>query len=109
MGTLFYGAARFPIAFDERVLMHLQIVMNAKLRRGESFALSWANSPDVGSGRSIVWIAPSTDLHYKFDGSRPASINRKWLEELAVLANTPQGLHVTEEGSLTVLEVPPLN
>ena len=109
MGTLFYGAARFAIGFDERVLMHLQIVMNAKLRRGESFALSWANSPDAGSGRSIVWIAPSTDLHYKFDGSRPASINRKWLEELAVLANTPQGLHVTEEGSLTALEVPPLN
>ena len=108
MGTLFYGAARFPIAFDERVLMHLQIVMNAKLRRGESFALSWANSPDAGSGRSIVWIAPSTDLHYKFGGIRPAAINRKWLEELAVLANTPQGLHVTEEGSLTALEVPPL-
>ena len=105
MGTLFYGAARFAIAFDERVLTHLQIVMNAKLRRGESFALSWTNSPDAGSGRSIVWIAPGTDLHYKFDGARSATINRKWLEELALLANTPQGLHVTKEGSLTVLEV----
>ena len=106
MGTLFYGASRFAITFDERVLSHLQIVMNAKLRRGESFSLSWADAPKVGGGRSIVWISPSTDLHYKFNGSRLATINRKWLEELAILANTPQGLHVTEEGDLTTLEVP---
>ena len=106
MGTLFYGASRLAIPFDERVLTHLQIVMNAKLRRGESFALSWANTAEAGSGRSIVWISPSTDLHYKFSGSRPALVNRKWIEELAILANTPQGLHVTEEGDLTSLEVP---
>lgn len=106
MGTLFYGAARFAITFDERVLTHLQIVMNAKLRRGESFALSWADGVKIGGGRSIVWVSPGTDLHYKFSGSRLATINRQWLEELAVLANTPQGLHVTEEGNLTPLEVP---
>ncbi len=106
MGTLFYGASRFAIFFDERVLMHLQIVMNAKLRRGESFSLSWTDAPKLGGGRSIVWISPSTDLHYKFSGSRPALVNRKWIDELAILANTPQGLHVTEEGEVTPLPAP---
>lgn len=104
MGILFYGAARFAIHFDERVLTHLQLVMTSKLRRGESFTLSWADSPQAGSGRSIVWISPTTDLHYNFSGSRVATINRTWLLELAQLANSPQGLHVTEEGTLTAGE-----
>ena len=106
MGTLFYGASRFAIFFDERVLMHLQIVMNAKLRRGESFSLSWTDAPKQGGGRAIVWISPSTHHHNKFSGSPPARVNRKWIDELAILANTPQGLHVTEEGEVTPLPAP---
>jgi len=106
MGTLYYGSARFAITFEERVLTHLQIVITAKLRRGESFTLSWADAPKAGSGRGMVWISPATDLHYKFQGSKIATINRTWLMELAALANSAQGLHVSEEGSLMVAEVP---
>ncbi|MFD3443839.1 ATP-dependent DNA ligase [Microbacteriaceae bacterium 4G12] len=103
MGTLFYGSNRLEVQFDDRVLAHLQIVMTAKLRRGEGFILSWTDGVSAGSGRSMVWITPVTDLHYRFSGNRPPSINRTWLDELASLANTAPGLYVTEEGTLTPL------
>ncbi|MFD3444536.1 hypothetical protein ACFDTO_08055 [Microbacteriaceae bacterium 4G12] len=52
MGTLFYGASRLEVTFDDRVLAHLQIVMTSKLRRHESFMLSWSVDRTDGSGRS---------------------------------------------------------
>jgi hypothetical protein len=103
VGALFYGSDRFEVEFDDRVLAHLQIVMTAKLRRGEGFILSWTDGVSAGSGRSMLWIAPTSDLHYKFSGNRPPSINRKWLDELASLANTAPGLYVTEEGTVAPL------
>lgn len=104
MGTLFYGAARHKVVFDDRVLAHLQIVMTAKLRRTECFILSWRDPADAGSGRSMIWVTPYTDLHYKFSGNTPPPINRQWLEQLAALANTAFGLIVTDEGKLESLE-----
>ena len=47
------------IQFDDRVLAHVQIVMSAKLRRGENFFFSWRDSPAVGDGRSAIWIDAS--------------------------------------------------
>ncbi|MCU1413320.1 MAG: hypothetical protein JWN80_660 [Microbacteriaceae bacterium] len=103
MGTLFYGASRFQAKFDDRVLAHLQIVMTAKLRRTEAFILSWTESPNGGSGRSMIWITPYTDLHYRFEGNRPPVINRDWLDQLAAIANTAHGLYVTDEGTVASL------
>jgi hypothetical protein len=100
MGKLYYGAARFEVEFDDRVLAHLQLVMTGKLRRSEAFLLSWATSSDRGSGRSMIWIHPTTDLHFQFAGNGRPSVNREWLERLAVLANTATGLYVTPEGDL---------
>ena len=104
MGTLFYGAARYKAHFDDRVLAHLQIVMTAKLRRTEGFILSWKDPAEAGNGRSMIWVTPYTDLHYKFSGNTPPTINRQWLEQLAALANTAYGLIVTDEGKLEPLE-----
>ncbi len=100
MGKLYYGAARYEVEFEDRVLAHLQLVMTGKLRRSEAFLLSWAISPERGSGRSMVWIHPTTDLHFEFAGSGRPSVNREWLERLAILANTATGLYVTPEGDL---------
>ena len=33
MGKLYYGAARYEVEFEDRVLAHLQLVMTGKLRR----------------------------------------------------------------------------
>jgi hypothetical protein len=107
MGTLFYGAARHEVPFEDRVLAHLQIVMTAKLRRTEGFILSWTAPTSSGSGRQMIWITPSTDLHYKFSGNTPPAINRTWLEEMAVVSNSTHGLYVTEEGALQPLAATP--
>jgi hypothetical protein len=99
MGTLTYDT--IVIEFEDRLLAHLQIVIVNKLRRRESFAMSWRDSTDVGDGRSAIWIDPSIPLYFKFDGSRVPSINREWVEDLAESAAGPQGLIVTgEDGEL---------
>jgi hypothetical protein len=104
MGTLFYGAGRLAIAFEDRVLAHLQLAVATKLRRQESFMLNWRDNESVGDGRSAVWIGPHTDLHFKYSGSRFPEINADWVSALVVSASTPLGLQLLDEGSL---DVPP--
>ena len=58
MGSLLYGNPGTEISFDDRALMHLQVVITAKLRRRESFLFTWTNSADAGSGRSSIWLEP---------------------------------------------------
>jgi hypothetical protein len=101
MGTLFYGASRLKIAFDDRVLAHLQIVIVSKLRRGESFALNWRDDPKIGDGRSAVWITPSVELHFKYAGGHFPEINRQWIESLTLSASSTTGLQLHDEASLT--------
>jgi hypothetical protein len=97
MGSLFYGAMRREIQYDDRALAHLQIVMTAKLRRSERFLLSWTMTPSKGSGRSSVWIHPETDLEFAYSGSRLPEINHVWLDAMTALSNGASGLRVIEE------------
>jgi hypothetical protein len=57
------------VDFEDRVLAHLQVVISNKLRRGESFVFT----------------------------CRAPSLNRAWIEALAVTANSPNGLYVIPE------------
>jgi len=95
MGTLFYGSGRTPILIDDVVLAHLKILATAKLRRGEGFLLSWTDAPNVGHGRSSVWIHPGCDLHYKFDGNRPPQIDAALLDEMNVEAIQARGIELS--------------
>jgi hypothetical protein len=92
MGTLLYGNPGIVIAFDDRALMHLQIVISTKLRRRESFIFTWTDSPIEGSGRSAIWLDPTSTLYYRYFGSRAPSINREWIEALMLSANSAGGL-----------------
>ncbi len=103
VGTLFYGAARFRVEFDDRPLAHLQLVMTAKLRRHEGFMLSWSTTTASDSSRSMVWVHPATDLEFDFTGGTAPEINREWIATLMLLANTAHGLHVTAEATLEPL------
>jgi hypothetical protein len=99
MGTLIYDGT--AIHFDDRTLAHLQIVIVNKLRRHEGFAMSWRDAPEVGDGRSTIWLDPSIPLYFKFDGSRVPVISREWLDILTESADHSTGLIVTnEEGAL---------
>lgn len=96
VGKFIYDGT-IKVDFEDRLLAHLQLVIGAKVRRGESFHFSWRDDPSVGDGRTIVWINPHTALSYKFYGSRLPQINRAWIEELTAAANSPAGLHVVPE------------
>ena len=96
MGTLSYDS-RFSADFDDRVLAHLQLVIGAKLRRGESFHFSWKNDPSTGHGRTTWWLHPTVPLIYKYSGSRLPTINRYWIEALMASANSAAGLQLVGE------------
>jgi hypothetical protein len=101
MGTLLYGNPGVVITFDDRALMHLQIVISTKLRRRESFVFTWTDSADEGSGRSAVWLDPTSTLYYRYFGSRTPSINREWIEALMLSANSAGGLVFIAEPEAT--------
>src|ERR1700712_20360 len=92
MGMLVYGNMGAEIHFDDRALTHLQIVITTKLRRRESFLLSWNDAAEIGSGRSSIWLDPSSTLFYRFFDHRIPSINRAWVDQLMDSANSGAGL-----------------
>ena len=96
LGRLTYDST-LVADFDDRVLAHLQVVITAKLRRGESFAFSWNDSRDIGSGRTTIWLSESVPLSFRFFGSRPPQINRAWVEHLTQTANSAGGLRIVPE------------
>ena len=97
MGTLLYGTPPSALEMSDRLLSHLKPVIVNKLRRGESFLLSWESSRDEGSGRWSLWMHPSIPLQFRFDGSRAPSLNRNWLDALALSAGSAEGLRVIAE------------
>lgn len=97
MGTLQYDGVL--VEFDDRLLTHLQIVIVQKIRRGESFLMSWRDSIETGNGHSAIWVHPSQNLYFKFAGSKTPSINQEWLDRLMSSANSARGLLVMREDS----------
>ena len=96
MGTLTYDST-LAADFDDRTLAHLQMVIGAKLRRNEAFYFSWKDDASIGNGRSVIWIHPTIPLAFKFFGSRAPAINREWIDDLMLYANSPNGLVITPE------------
>lgn len=96
MGTLYYGAARTPVRIDDRILAHIKLVATSKQRRDEPFLLSWQDDPATGGGRSSIWIHSNCDLHYKFDGNTPATIDQDLIEKLSIEANSSRGIQIGE-------------
>jgi hypothetical protein len=96
MGRLTYND-EIHVDVDDRALLHLQYVMCDKLRRGESFLFSWV-TPDVPKpGLRMVWINSQSQLTFKYHGGRPPSLNRAWLEALAMTTNSVGGLYLVPE------------
>jgi len=96
MGTLIYEG-HTKVEIEDRTLAHLQVVITAKLRRGEPFNLSWKDDSSLGGGRTTVWVHSACSLVYKYRGSRVPQLNYSWVDALAFVANSPSGLHVVPE------------
>lgn len=96
VGKLTYNSM-LTADFDDRVLAHIQVVIGAKLRRGEAFYFSWRDDPKSGDGRSAIWIHPGIALTFKYFGGRAPSLNRGWIDALMTTANSSAGLQIVPE------------
>jgi hypothetical protein len=100
MGKFIYEGGP-KVEIEDRALTHIQLVMTAKLRRGEPFPFSWREDSSVGGGRTTVWIHSGSSIVFKYFGSRSPSVNRAWVEALAYTANTPTGMYLVPEPAET--------
>ncbi|MFE6254732.1 hypothetical protein [Agromyces sp. NPDC057865] len=108
MGTFYYGDSGTPIGIEDRALAHVKVAVTTKLRRGESFTLSWRHTDDQPRGRSTVWLHPSIPVRFVFDEPEAPEINRDWLEELMRSANSTGGIElVPEHLDASPIPVPP--
>ncbi len=97
MGTIYYGGSATPIHIEDRALAHVKVVVATKLRRGESFTLSWRHPDEETRGRSTIWLHPSIPLRFVFDEPEPPTLSRAWLENLARTANSSGGITLVAE------------
>jgi hypothetical protein len=97
MGTMYYGGSATPIHIEDRALAHLKVVIATKLRRGESFTVSWQHPEDQPRGRSTIWLNPSIPLRFVFDDPEPATLSHQWIEDLAHSANSTGGIMLVAE------------
>jgi hypothetical protein len=97
MGTIYYGGSATPIHVEDRALAHLKVVIATKLRRGESFTVSWQHPQDQPRGRSTIWVHPAIPLRFVFEAPEPPELGRQWLEDLASSANSSGGITLVSE------------
>ena len=88
MGKFIYNSSQREIEIDDRVLAHLRVAILNKLRRSESFAMTWEHGVENGSGRTTFWLHESIPLQFVFSGNRAPKLNRLWIEQLLLAANS---------------------
>lgn len=97
MGALVYGNGEQSMRIEDRALRHLQVVIVAKLRRGEGFVFHWDSPVLEGNGSVGLWMHASAQLVFQFDDSTVPPMNRQWLELLSLAANSGSGLRLVPE------------
>ena len=103
MGHLFYGATTEPIAVPDRLLAHLKVVTATKLRRGESFTMSWRHL-NGEAGRTTLWLQPSIPLRFVFESADAEQLHAPTLRNMADLANSSAGLVVDLDAQIPEVE-----
>jgi hypothetical protein len=99
VGKLVYGSSSRELELDDRTLAHVKAVTVMKLRRNESFTVSWQHRLEAGGGRVSIWVHPSIPLQFEFDEAQRPDLNRAWLESLMQDANRTGDLRIVEESS----------
>src|SRR4051812_25062199 len=97
MGTLIYGHGDLSVDFDDRTLAHLQMIIGTKLRRRESFLLSWSEDGQDSERRSSIWLDSSVPMYFRYTDTKMPELNHDWIALLMAGANSATGLVVTAE------------
>lgn len=93
MARLFYGTDASSVTFPDRLLAYVKVIASTKLRRNESFTLTWTGDPET-PGRSAIWLHPSIPMRFVFDSAEPEHLVGEYLRALADQANASAGLVV---------------
>jgi len=93
MAKLYYGSDTAPVTLPDRLLGYIKVITATKLRRGESFTLTWSGAAGE-TGRSTIWLQPSIPLRFVFDSAEPEQLNGEYLRALADQSNSATGLNV---------------
>lgn len=101
MGMLYYDDADDPIQIEDLALAHLKVVIATKLRRNESFTLSWRHPEGESVGRSTIWLHPSIPLRFVFDDPVAPSLRPEWIAAMANSANTSGGITLLTADMIT--------
>jgi len=100
MGRLRYDGTSEPILIEDVTLAHLKIVISTKLRRQESFMMTWRPVTSGIDKRATVWIHPAIPLQFGFDDAENPPIDAR------LIADMMQALNATGELVLDHL-IPP--
>ncbi|WP_309104701.1 hypothetical protein [Microbacterium sp.] len=82
MGKLEYNSARPSIEVDDSTLAHLKIVIGTKLRRQESFMMTWLPEESTSAGRLTIWMHPSIPLVFEFDEAKLPTIDPERVQRM---------------------------
>lgn len=86
MGKLEYNSSRPAIDIDDDVLVHVKIVIATKLRRQESFMMTWpGGSQRVGA--MSAWIHPSIPMVMEFDQGPAPKVDPRRIEQMMARLN----------------------
>lgn len=96
VGTLIYGRTQ-EYDFDERTLEHLRIVITSRVRKNESFFLTWTAQRHRQTVTTSLWISPAVPLVFSFSSDTRVPISREWLQQLIRSSYSSQGLVIMPE------------
>ncbi|WP_149085122.1 MULTISPECIES: DUF7882 family protein [Microbacterium] len=96
MGFIMYDSTS-QLYIEDRALAHLKVVIATKLRRNESFTVSWTHAEGDAYGRSTIWLHPSIPLRFTFEGREAPKLNPQWIDELMQSANATGGIQLVDE------------
>ena len=92
MGTIQYGSSAEVIVVPDALLAHLKLVMITRMRRSESFTLSWEQRVAGAPRHSTVWVHYSMPLRFTFDGAEAPELDPALLDALMVSSYTAAGI-----------------
>jgi integrase len=97
MGRLYYAGSTTPVEIPERLLAHLRVVVATKLRRSESFTLSWRHLDGEPGGRTTIWVHPAIELRFVFSSVETERLDPALLQRFANEAGSSAGLTIDLE------------
>jgi hypothetical protein len=96
MGRLRYDGTSEPIHIDDETLAVLKVIIGTKLRRQESFMMTWRTIEGGDPERITVWVHPAIPLQFLFSSSEAQHVEKKRVEDMMHSLNATGELVIDE-------------